>query len=49
MNASFEITPQKLAQNWQPKASSRQLEALNGPPTAGAKTGVAKLAQEQIR
>ena len=28
MNASFEITPQKLAQNWQPKASSRQLEAL---------------------
>jgi hypothetical protein len=30
MNASFEITPQKLAQNWQPKASSRQLEALMG-------------------
>jgi hypothetical protein len=45
MNASFEISPHKLAQNWQPKASSRQLEALKGLLTTGAKTGVAKLAQ----
>jgi hypothetical protein len=46
MNASFEISPHKLAQNWQPKASSRQLEALKGLVATGAKTGVAKLAQK---